>query len=402
MNVRTVSEVTQHIKSLFDSDPQLGGVAVRGEVSNFKAATSGHWYWSIKDEGAALGCAMWRSRNAGQRYVPSNGDAVIVHGDISVYANHGTYQLYADYVEPAGVGDLHLEFEARKARLAALGLFDEDRKRPLPRYPRRIAVVTSVDAAALRDVCQVLERRWPSVEVLVSPTQVQGDAAPPLIARALEAAGLAGVDLIIVTRGGGSIEDLWAFNDEAVAHAIAASPVPVVSGVGHETDVTIADFVADVRAPTPTAAAELASPDAAELRQVVDELVERAQRRALQAIMQRRRDAAVAQRRLESAAPARRLALQRGALESLSGRLDRSSAGRLTLSRADLDGLTKRMVALSPAATMARGYSRVRRAADGTTVRLTSDVAPGDDLLVDVVDGSFSAVVREDPTEERE
>jgi exodeoxyribonuclease VII large subunit len=254
-------------------------------------------------------------------------------------------------------------------------------------------VVTSPDAAALRDVCKVLTRRWPGVEVLVSPTPVQGDAAPARIVAAIEAAGRSGVDVIIVTRGGGSIEDLWAFNDEAVARSIAACPVPVVSGVGHETDVTIADFAADVRAATPTAAAELATPDARELLLAVDDLFGRLSRRVGDSLLRRRRDTSALERRLETSAPVRRLEIRREAVAACSARLERAAAARLRLARVDLAGLVKRMEALSPAATMARGYSRVRRLADGRTVRFAADVSDGDDLGIDVIDGTIDAVV---------
>jgi exodeoxyribonuclease VII large subunit len=395
MIVRTVGEVTLHVKALLDGDPLLSDLWVSGEVSNFTRAASGHWYFTVKDDEAALRCVMWRSKAAAQAQVPANGDALLVHGDVSVYAAGGQFQLYADHVEPAGLGDLHREFEALKARLAAQGLFDQERKRPLPRFPRRIGVVTSLDAAALRDVCQVLRRRWPGAEVLVSPTPVQGEAAPPRIVAALDAAGRSGADVVIVTRGGGSIEDLWAFNDEAVAHAIAACPVPVVAGVGHETDVTIADFVADVRAATPTAAAELATPDGRELRMSVDELRNRASRLAVDGVSTRRRDTASLMRRLEMSAPARRLEAQREIVAGYRARLERAAASRLRLARADLAGLTSRMEALSPAATLERGYSRVRLLADGRTVRHAAQVAAGDGLGIDVADGSFEAVVVE-------
>jgi exodeoxyribonuclease VII large subunit len=393
VNVHTVGEVTTHVKALLDGDSLLSDLWVRGEVSNFVRAASGHWYWTIKDEDAALKCVMWRSRAALQAHVPANGDALLVHGEVSVYAAGGQYQLYADHVEPAGQGDLHRAFEVLKARLAAEGLFDEALKRPLPQFPRRIGVVTSPDAAALRDVCKVLTRRWPGVEVLVSPTPVQGDAAPVRIVAAIEAAGRSGVDVIIVTRGGGSIEDLWAFNDEAVARSIAACPVPVVSGVGHETDVTIADFAADVRAATPTAAAELATPDARELLLAVDDLFGRLSRRVGDSLLRRRRDTSALERRLETSAPVRRLEIRREAVAACSARLERAAAARLRLARVDLAGLVKRMEALSPAATMARGYSRVRRLADGRTVRFAADVSDGDDLGIDVIDGTIDAVV---------
>jgi exodeoxyribonuclease VII large subunit len=240
--IHSVSEVTSHLKALLESDALLTDVWVQGEVSNFTPAASGHWYWTLKDESAALQCVMWRSRVSAQTYTPEVGESLLAHGYVSVYETAGKVQLYADHVEPAGRGDLYRRFEELKARLAAEGLFDEERKRPLPRFPRRIGVVTSLDAAALRDVCRVLARRWPSVEVLVSPTLVQGDAAPAEIVAAIEAIQRSDVDVVIVTRGGGSLEDLWAFNDEGVARAVAGCAVPVISGVGHETDFTICDF----------------------------------------------------------------------------------------------------------------------------------------------------------------
>ncbi|RLC75603.1 MAG: exodeoxyribonuclease VII large subunit, partial [Chloroflexi bacterium] len=263
----TISQLTAHISRLIDDDPALGDLWVEGEISNFSRASSGHCYFTLKDAGSQIGCVMWRSVAERQRYLPTGGDLVRVHGRVGVYEAGGRYQLYVDKIQPAGVGNLYLEFEQLKARLEADGLFDPQRKRPLPRFPRCIGVVTSPTAAALRDILNVLSRRYPLASVLLSPTQVQGDAAPPQIVAALGALNEQNdVDVIIVARGGGSLEDLWAFNDEQVARAVAASRIPIICGVGHETDFSLADFAADARAPTPSAAAELVAPDCAELR----------------------------------------------------------------------------------------------------------------------------------------
>jgi len=271
MQIYRVSQITAYIKELFDSDYPLQDLWLEGEVSNYSQAASGHVYFTLKDEEAQIRCVMWRSQVERQAYLPQNGEAIIAHGRISVYEAGGRYQLYVDDIQPAGVGLLYLQFEALKERLAAEGLFDAERKRPLPPFPRRLGVVTSPTAAALKDIVNVLRRRYPVVEVVLSPTLVQGDEAPSQIVAAIEALNEhTDVDAIIVARGGGSLEELWAFNDERVARAIYASQVPVVTGVGHETDFTIADFVADVRAPTPSAAAEVAVPDRQELRGMVE------------------------------------------------------------------------------------------------------------------------------------
>ncbi|MCE7938993.1 MAG: exodeoxyribonuclease VII large subunit, partial [Chloroflexi bacterium CFX6] len=271
MNAYSVTALSDHIKAILEDDPELGDVWVEGEVSNCRPAASGHWYFVLKDEGATLSCVIWKSSAAALSTLPADGQRFLMHGAVSVYGPAGRYQYYVDHCEPAGLGDLHQRFEALKARLAEEGLFDAARKRPLPAYPMRIGVVTSRQAAALRDICNVLARRWPAAEVRLAPTLVQGDAAPDQIVAALAAVARAGVEVVLLARGGGSLEDLWAFNDERVARAIAACPVPVVCGVGHEIDFTIADFVADVRAPTPSAAAEMVTPDARELRLAVDD-----------------------------------------------------------------------------------------------------------------------------------
>jgi len=393
MNPFSVAELTEHIKALFEGDPTLADVWVEGEVSNCKAHASGHWYFSLKDAEATVGCVIWKYQAAGLVHLPEDGRRFLMHGTVSVYAAQGRYQFYVDQCEPAGLGDLHREFELLKARLEAEGLFDDARKRPLPRYPERIGVVTSPQAAAFRDVCQVLARRWPVAEVVLAPTLVQGDGAPARIIAALAAVGGAGVDVVILTRGGGSIEDLWAFNDAALARAIAACPVPVVSGVGHEIDFTIADFVADVRAPTPSAAAELATPDVRELRMAVDERRDRLLRLVGGRVEAARFDADRLAHRLRLAAPQRAIRDHRGRVADRHGRLGRGIETRVRLARVGLDALTRRLATLSPSATLARGYAHVTRTGDGRTVRSTMDVGAGVGLRVRVADGAFGAVV---------
>src|SRR5512136_2978956 len=271
----TVGALTRYIREMFEVDYRLQDVWVEGEVSVVSRPSSGHIYFTLKDAAAQIACVMWKSAAPTFGALLVHGGQILAHGKVSVYEPRGSYQLYVDRVQPQGLGDLHAQFELLKARLEAEGLFAPERKRPLPEFPHRIGLVTSPTGAVIRDICNVLARRWPLVEVVLAPTQVQGEDAPPQIVAALDALyrrdDLAHiVDVIIVARGGGSLEDLWAFNDERVARKIAESPVPVVSGVGHETDFTIADFVADVRAPTPSAAAELITPDRAEFEAQLD------------------------------------------------------------------------------------------------------------------------------------
>src|SRR5579862_9598159 len=259
-NVFTVSRLNREVRLLLEKG--LGVIWIEGELSNFSAPSSGHWYFSLKDRDAQLRCAMFRMKNAGVGFKPKDGQQVLVRGRISLYEPRGEYQLSAEHLEEAGVGALKREFERLKNKLAAEGLFALERKRSLPRFPRRIGVVTSPTGAAIRDILHILGRRFPPAAVLIYPTAVQGDAAIPMIVEALQTASArAECDVLIVARGGGSIEDLWSFNDERVARAICASSIPVVSGIGHEIDFTIADFVADARAPTPSGAAELVAPD---------------------------------------------------------------------------------------------------------------------------------------------
>jgi len=399
----SVSQVTRYIRDLFDADEMLQDCWVEGEVSNWRRSSAGHAYFTLKDENSQLACVIWRSDLEYQTYIPQDGEAVLCHGRISVYEARGRYQFYVDEISPAGVGVLYLQFEALKQKLAAEGLFDEARKRPLPTYPRRIGLVTSPQAAALRDICNVLSRRYPLVDVILAPTLVQGDEAPGQIIAALEALNQLDIDLVIVARGGGSLEELWAFNNEAVARAIAASQAPVICGVGHETDFTIADFVADVRAPTPSAAAEIAVPDGAELRRQVAHFRHRLVQRMLHHL-ETSRDGVNRQRRtLARYAPSRVIPEYRQRVDGLARAMQQAVYHRLTLQRERVASQTARLQALDPRATLARGYAIVRHRDTGHVVTSVFQVRTGDPLTVQVRDGTFDSVVgRGKPRSSRE
>lgn len=389
----TVTELTRYIRELFEIDYRLQDVEVTGEISNFTRARSGHLYFTLKDESAQLKCVMWRSAAENLLFRPEDGDAVVAYGRISVYEAGGVYQLYADRLEPVGRGDLALAFEQLKAKLAAEGLFAAEHKKPLPRFPRKIGIVTSADAAALRDILNVLRRRYPLASVLIAPTLVQGKDAPPQIIRALQwLDGRNDIDLIILARGGGSLEDLWAFNDEQLARAIFAARHPIISGVGHEVDFTIADFVADVRAPTPSAAAELAVPDISELKPVLSGV-----QTALTAEMEARLQQARWQvqslaRNLAHLSPRGQLDNARQRTDHLLDRLDNAMHIRLERAVNRLELVQARLAGVSPLATLSRGYAIVRHP-DGRIVRSVQEAAPGDDLSVQLADGKIGVKV---------
>ncbi len=389
----TVSELTAYIRDLFEIDFRLQDVELEGEVSNFTQARSGHLYFTLKDANAQLKCVMWRSAAERLRYLPQDGDAVQVHGRISVYEAGGVYQLYADRLQLAGRGDLALAFERLKQKLADEGLFAPERKRPIPPFPRKIGIVTSADAAALRDILNVLARRWPLAQVLIAPTLVQGTEAPSQIARALQwLDGRSDVDTILIARGGGSLEDLWAFNDERVARAIFAAQHPIICGVGHEVDFTIADFVADLRAPTPSAAAELAVPDKAEVAAQVAALQTRLRASMVDRLTISRRQVQAQTRQLFLLSPRRRLDSHRQRLDMLTDRLAQAMQRRLVQAQARLAVAQAQLQAVGPLATLARGYAIVR-AADGRIVRSAHQVQPDEAIEVQVIDGRFSAQV---------
>ncbi len=391
----TVSELTQTIKDLLENDVALQGIWLEGEVSNLTRSSAGHLYFTLKDPRASISCVMWRSDVQRSGYVPQHGDAVLAQGRISVYEARGQYQFYADWLQPAGAGDLHRRFEQLKAALQAEGLFDAARKRPLPPFPRRLGVVTSPQAAAWRDVLNVLHRRYPVVEVILAPTLVQGDLAPPQIVAALAALSRRDdLDLVLLVRGGGSLEELWAFNEAEVVRAVAACRYPVVCGVGHEVDVTLADLAADQRAPTPSAAAELAVPDRKDLQQQVQLWARRLVRLAEQRIEHAQQEVGHHSRLLQQFSPQARLATNRQQVDDLVRRGAQSLAHGLALRGSKLEGLTARLEALSPLSTLARGYAVVRQADTGAVVRSVDQVRVGDLLQVRVQDGEFGAEVR--------
>src|SRR5262249_16430722 len=350
---------------------------------------SGHCYFTLKEGEAQIKSACWRSSVARIPAMPGNGDAVLAHGRVAFYEAGGQIQLYVDMIRPAGVGLLYARFEELKARLEAEGLFDFSRKRELPPLPSRIGVVTSPTGAALQDILKVLKRRYPLAEVLLSPCQVQGDGSAETVVEALYALYDENVDVIIVARGGGSAEDLWTFNEEIVARAAFASPVPLISGVGHETDTTIIDYVADVRAPTPSAAAELVAPDIAELWGAIAQLHEHLDAAIVRRVAEARSDLEGLRQRLAQQSPALRLGRGRPAIDELMRRASAQLRHSIDLRRAMLAGAGAQLAALNPLATLGRGYAVVRRAEGGQIVTDPRQVAAGEALVVTVEGGEM-------------
>jgi exodeoxyribonuclease VII large subunit len=394
--VWSVADLTRRVRMLLEADEVLQDVWVTGEVSNVSRPSSGHLYFTLKDRTAALRCVMWRSNVVRQNYTLRDGDALEAHGNIGVYEAGGNYQLYVDVLRPAGEGILYQEFLRLKAQLEAEGLFDEERKRLLPEWPVRIGIVTSPTGAALRDMLNTIRRRYPLVQVILAPTPVQGDEAPLGVVAALAELNRLDppLDVILVARGGGSIEDLWAFNDERVVRAVAASQVPVISGVGHETDFTLTDFTADVRAPTPTAAAELAVPDRAELEAVLFENWRRLQRRMEQNLASHQQQLDSASLHLVRSSPLGSIRNSRQQVDEIQRRLKLIIGHRLELQRTRVEGVGHKLIALDPGAILQRGYAIVRLP-DGTLVRRVESVSGGDQIRVQVSDGEFRASVTE-------
>ncbi|MBI4200853.1 MAG: exodeoxyribonuclease VII large subunit, partial [Chloroflexi bacterium] len=390
MAVYTVAQVTAYLKDSLDRDAFLADLWVSGEVSNLSRSSTGNLYFTLKDAQSQMRCVMFRPNRGGE--LLANGDAVVVHGRVSLYPARGEVQVYVDLVQPEGTGELYLELERLKARLEDEGLFEPTRKRPLPPFPRKLGVVTSPTGAVFHDICNVLQRRYPLVEVVLSPTPVQGDSAAQQIVAALRALNdLGDIDVIIIARGGGSLEELWPFNDEVVARAIYASRVPVITGIGHETDTTIADLVADRRAPTPSAAAEIAVPDAARLQSQIAALQRDAVNQIRHLIAQRQQDFDGWHQRLLSRGP--QVPVWRQSVDELAQALARGLAASIVLARERFAGLEQRLASLNPQAVLGRGYALVQRAGDGGLVISASQVRPDDPLKVTVSDGSFGARV---------
>ena len=383
MQTYSVREITRYIRDLFEVDEILADIWVRGEVSNLTKARSGHWYFTVKDSDAQMRCVMFRGATRGVRADVQAGDEILVHGRVSVYEARGEYQLYADQIEAVGgLGDLHLRFEALKAKLDAEGLFDPGRKRPIPFFPSQIGVVTSSTAAAWHDINNVLKRRFPLAEVILSPTLVQGAEAPAQIARALERLNRrTDVDIIIVARGGGSLEDLWSFNDEGVARAVAASRIPVISGIGHEIDFTIVDFVADLRAPTPSAAAELATPNRDDLLLDLDRLRHGLAVSIGDALNERERDLRRLQSALRFITPLKTVREAQRRVDDKRDQLARAQRLQLQQMSERLLHTSKALEAANPQHILARGYALVRDEA-GAVIREAAQVSRNQRLNV--------------------
>ncbi len=392
MAVHSVSDVNRYLKDLLAGEPLLQGISVRGEISNFKQYPSGHCYFTLKDTNSALKCVMFRSRAQYLRFLPQNGMQVVAGGSIAVYERDGVYQLYVDSLIPEGTGDLALAFEQLKEKLAAEGLFDPARKQPLPAFPKKIGVVTSSAGAVLRDIYRVSKRRWPDIQLVLYPVQVQGEGAALQIARGIDFfAEEYAVDVIIAGRGGGSMEDLWAFNEESVVRAIAACPVPLISAVGHETDFTLADFAADVRAATPSQAAELAVPDRSEVMRQVENLTGQLTRQV-------QRELALRRQRLEGLLNSRVMRDPQSMLAERRQRLDFLLAGLQRTAKAELQGkqhklglILNRLAAINPAAVMGRGYGIVTK--QDKLVSSIQTVEIDDELQLTFTDGHVQAKV---------
>ncbi len=392
--VFTVTELNSRVKSLLEGDPALEQVAVKGELSNYKIYPSGHHYFTLKDAEGSLRCVMFKSSASRLRFRPENGMKVVAMGRVSVFLRDGAYQLYCTGLTPEGVGDLYVAYEQLKEKLLKEGLFDKAHKKPLPAFPERIALITSGAGAAVRDMIRILGKRWPMATVLVMGVRVQGAEAPPEIVGAIRYANRYKVaDLIITGRGGGSIEDLWAFNDERVARAIYESELPVISAVGHEPDVTIADFVADLRAATPSNGAELAVADQNKVREALDSMQSRvftAAQRRLEAARERL-DALAANRELRS--PTACINDRRLLLDRQAERLEGLASARLSRERGRFAALATGLDAMSPLKVLGRGYAVAQR--DGTVLKSVKTVKAGERVDLRLSDGSLACDVRE-------
>lgn len=389
----TVTDITGFIKGLLENTPPLQDCWVRGEVSNFSSPVSGHIYFTLKDSGAILRCVAWKPVSYRIKNLIKEGGQVDAHGRISLYPPSGQHQLVVDAIQPVGEGQLYQEFLRMKEMFSAEGLFDPERKRQLPQRPSRIGLVTSPTGAALQDMLNTIRRRYPLAEVILSTTSVQGVEAPGQIVQALLRVVQRGnPDVVIVARGGGSFEDLWAFNDERVVRAIAGLPVPVITGIGHETDITLADFAADARAPTPTAAAELATPDTGELVSYMAGMRKYLFDTVLQQVSGMRRDLYTFELRLKAASPAGLLQVRQQSLDGMTERMQRSIRHQLEILQLSSGSLAARLAGVSPDAVVSRGYAIVTGADDGRVISSTRQVDKGDRINIRVRDGSIHAV----------
>lgn len=391
--ILSITQINEYIQGKMNADPMLTQVAVRGEISNYKCYPSGHHYFTLKDEASALKCVMFKGNAMGLRFRPANGMKVIALGRISVYPRDGAYQLYCSAMSVDGVGDLYAAFEQLKAKLASKGLFDPEKKKKLPKYPGTIGVVTSSAGAAVHDILRILRKRYPLAQVKLLPVRVQGAEAPDEIAAAIRYANAHRLaDLLIVGRGGGSLEDLWAFNDERVAYAIYESEIPIISAVGHEPDVTIADYVADLRAATPSNGAELAVPDQEALLQNLDAL-----NGAMAAALSRQLKLAAQRLDALAASPALRgptayLERKEKDLRLLKNRMISAQERMISASNARFVGCVAKLDAMSPLKVLSRGYA-MAQTGNGELLRSIHQVNPGDSILVNISDGTITASV---------
>lgn len=398
-NILSVSQLTGYLRQVLESDELLQDLWVEGEISNFGQPASGHLYFTLKDSDAAIKCVMWRNAAARLNFAPREGMAIEAHGSMSVYEVSGQVQLYIDTMKPAGEGALYQEYLRLKAKLEATGIFDPENKRSLPELPKTIGIVTSPTGAALQDMLDTIRRRYPIAEVVLSPTAVQGQDAPRDIVAALERLNHeVHPDVILIGRGGGSIEDLWAFNDEAVVLAVSKSAAPIVSGVGHETDFTLTDFAADLRAPTPTAAAEVATPDKFELINLVAELANRHTTTLREKLSALRWEHGQFKNALEHLSPAHKINTYRQRLDELAHRQNRSIHTIIEKYQLHLDNLQQSLRSLNPIAVLSRGYAIVSHSKDDTVIKSASQVNLDDQIHIRVSQGSMDAqITKTDP-----
>lgn len=393
--ILSISQINEYIKTIMDSDTLLSGVAVKGEISNYKVYPSGHHYFTLKDDTASLRCVMFRNNAIRLKFRPENGMNIIAMGKISVYPRDGGYQLYCTAMALDGVGDLHAAFEQLKAKLASQGLFDSEHKKQLPKFPSTIGIITSSAGAAVHDMIRILRKRYPLTNVRLIPVRVQGAEAPGEIAAAIRYANTYNLaDLLIVGRGGGSIEDLWAFNNEQVAYAIYASNIPIISAVGHEPDVTISDYVADLRAATPSNAAELAVPDCDALRQQLDASMLSIQTAVIRRLKSARQHLDVLRKSESLQSPDRYIKLRRNALNLASAKLLTAQQRSVSTKHQRFISLTAKLDAMSPLKVLTRGYS-MTSTLDGQLVRSVTNVKPGDHIRISLSDGNLNANVTE-------
>lgn len=391
----TVSQLNLYIKDIFGQIPVFSDIDIKGEISNFKRHSSGHLYMSLKDETGVIRAVMFRSAAAGLKFEPENGMKVTATGRVSVYERDGIYQLYISSMKQDGKGDLHAAFEALKEKLKSEGIFDAAHKKPLPKYPRRVGVVTAPTGAAVRDIINILTRRFKYADIVLFPVLVQGENAAAEIAAAIEYFNRSGAaDVLIVGRGGGSIEDLWAFNEEAVARAIYASDIPIISAVGHETDFTIADFAADMRAPTPSAAAELAVPSDEELKVKFDNVRRRTEMCLRRALENSRLRLRLCAERPVMVLPLNVIDDKRLNLDGIFKSMEDAFSLRMSEKKQELGREMSKLEALSPLSTLARGFA-VAKTEDGAVLRSRKQVKAGDGITLKLSDGEISAEVKE-------